>query len=121
MAILLFSLRGVPDDESLEIKDLLDKHEIDYYETSAGNWGISMPALWLRNDEQLEKSQKLLNEYHKQRAETQRKIYQEQKKDRKNKSIINVFIENPIRFLIYIAAIAFMIYLYPKMLFELGL
>ena len=121
MAILLFSLRGVPDDESFEIQNLLDEHEINYYETSAGNWGISMPALWLKNDDQLEKAQHLLNEYHTERAITQREIYQELKKERKNKGIFDSFIENPLKFFIYIAAIAFIIYLYPKMLFEFGL
>jgi len=121
MAILLFSLRGVPNDEHFEIKDLLDEHEINYYETSAGNWGISMPALWLKNEDQLEEAQKLLSEYHHQRALTQRRIYQDLKNERKNKRLIDVIIENPVRFLIYIAAIAFIIYLYPKMLFEFGL
>ncbi len=121
MAILLFSLRGVPDDEAFEIKDLLDTHNVVYYETSAGNWGISMPALWLKNEEQLKSAQKLLNEYHNQRAITQREIYLTLKKEQKNKGIFNAFIENPIKFFIYIAAIAFIIYLYPKMLFEFGL
>ncbi len=121
MATLLFSLRGVPNDEHFEIKELLDEHEINYYETTAGNWGISMPALWLKNEDQLKEAQKLLFEYHNQRALTQRKIYQDLKTKKKNKRLIDVIIENPIRFLIYIAAIAFILYLYPKMLFEFGL
>jgi len=121
MSILLFSLRNVPDDESSEIKDLLDTNEINYFETSAGNWGVSMPALWLKNNDELEKAQKLLNEYHIQRAKTQRKVYEELKQERKNKSLLDAFIENPIKYLIYLAAIAFMLFLYPKMLFEFGL
>jgi len=121
MPTLLFSLRGVPTDESNEIKDLLDDHEINYYETSAGNWGISMPALWLPNNDELDTAQKLLHEYQTQRAITQRKIYEQLKKDRKNKRLLDVFIENPFKFLTYLAAIAFIIYLYPRMLEEFGL
>lgn len=121
MPTLLFSLRGVPDDESFEIKALLSEHEIDYYETSAGNWGISMPALWLKSTEDLEKAQKLLNEYHHQRSATQRANYEELKKQRKNTSFIDICTKKPVRLLIYLAAIAFILYLYVKMLFEFGL
>lgn len=117
MAILLFSLRGVPDDESFEIKDLLLHHQINFYETSAGNWGISMPALWLKDETQLKEAQHLLSEYHIQRATIQKEIYQEQK----NKGSIDAFKRNPVKYIIYLAGIAFMLYLYPKMLFEFGL
>lgn len=50
MSKLLFKLRGVPDDEADEIRALLAEKQIEYYETSAGNWGISLPALWLQDD-----------------------------------------------------------------------
>lgn len=121
MTTLLFSLRGVPDDEAYEIKELLDTHEINYYETSAGNWGISMPALWLANTDELEKANKILNEYHTQRAITQRENYEQLKRERKNRRFVDVMTNNPIKLLIYLIAIVFILYLYPKMLFELGL
>ncbi len=121
MPKLLFSLRNVPDDESFEIKQLLSENEINYYETSAGNWGISMPGLWLNDPEQIEKAEKLLAEYHQQRAISQHKNYEELKKLHQNKSIIDAFVEKPFRFLIYCAAIAFILYLYIRMLSEFGL
>ncbi len=121
MPKLLYSLRGVPEDEIFEIKQLLDENEIHYYETSAGNWGISMPGLWLNNSDELEKAQSLLTEYHQQRAISQRQHYEELKQAHKNRSIVDVFLEKPIRFLIYIGAIAFILYLYIRMLFEFGL
>ncbi|MCK4841433.1 MAG: hypothetical protein KAT04_06070 [Methylococcales bacterium] len=115
MSTLLFSLRGVPEDEADEIRILLDKHSIDYYETCAGNWGISMPALWLRNKLELATAQNLLNEYHQQRAITQREIYKQLKKDKK------ILGEKPFKRFIYLAIIIFILYLYIKMLFEFGL
>lgn len=121
MSTLLFSLRGVPDDEANEIRGLLEINNIDYYETSAGNWGISMPALWVRNNEALIEAQNLLNEYHHKRAITQQEIYKELKKEGKNKRLIDVFIEKPLRFIIYIGAVAFVVYLYIKMIYEFGL
>ncbi len=121
MSTLLYSLRGVPEDEATEIRILLTENSIDYYETSAGNWGISMPALWIANNEKLIEAQQLLNDYHQQRAIRQREIYQQLKKEGKNKRLIDVVIEKPIRFAVYICAISFILYLYFKMLFEFGL
>ena len=42
MPLQLFNLRGVPEDEAEDIRQLLDEHEIEFYETSAGNWGVSL-------------------------------------------------------------------------------
>ena len=120
MSTLLFSLRGVPDDEAYEIRELLTENNIDYYETSAGNWGISMPALWIRDNHDLDQAQKLLDEYHHMRAIEQRKIYNQLKNEGGNKHILDVFKEKPLRFTIYIGAVAFVLYLYVKMLAEFG-
>ena len=121
MSTLLFSLRSVPDDEAHEIRELLSANNIDYYETSAGNWGISMPALWVRNNEQVYEAQKLLKQYHQQRAITQREIYEQLKKEGGSKHLTDVLTENPLRFIIYIGAIIFVLYVSIKMLFEFGL
>ena len=42
MSKLLFRLRNVPDDEAEEVRQLLEEHGIETYETDAGNWGISL-------------------------------------------------------------------------------
>ena len=73
MAILLFSLRGVPEDEVDEVRELLTEQNIDFYETSAGNWGMSMPALWLRDDAS-EKARYALNAYQQQRFLSSREL-----------------------------------------------
>ena len=70
MSKLLFKLRGVPDDEADEIRALLTEKQIEYYETSAGNWGISLPALWLQDDSRYSEAKELLDAY--QIARTQR-------------------------------------------------
>lgn len=121
MSILLFSLRGVPEDEADEIRDLLAINDIDYYETSAGNWGVSMPAFWLKNSDELENAQRLLHEYHQQRAITQREIYLQKKREHTHQGWFISIIKNPIRFITYLAAIAFIFYIYFRMLSEFGL
>jgi len=70
MSKLLFKLRNVPDDEAIEVRELLDANEIDYFETTPGNWGISMPGLWLSNADDFPRARALLDDY--QTARTQR-------------------------------------------------
>lgn len=75
MAILLFRLNGVPEDEAEEMRALLHGHAIEFYETSAGRWGISMAGLWLRDDSsQLEQAQALLNAYQLERTRQARDV-----------------------------------------------
>ena len=63
MAALAFRLRHVPEDEVRDVVALLDEAGIDWYETEAGNWGISMPALWVRRDEDLPRARELIERY----------------------------------------------------------
>ena len=85
MTLLLFNLRGVPEDEADEVRELLTEQDIDFYETSAGNWGMSMPALWLRDVADLEKARQLLNAYQQQRFLTSRADYLQRKKPISNR------------------------------------
>lgn len=121
MSKLLFSLRGVPEDEAEEVRELLTKHAIDYYETEPGNWGISMPALWLYHDEQLEQAQSLLADYHRNRALTQRALYLQLKKEGKTPTLVGSIGKNPGRFILYIGAIALILYVSIRLLYEFGM
>lgn len=116
MSLLFFSLRGVPDDEADEVRDLLTAHDIDFYETPAGNWGVSMPALWLKNEAQLETARALLNSYQEQRAIIQRTLYLQN-----NKTLWQSFKEKPSLYLVCCAAIALVLYASIRLLIDLGL
>jgi len=67
MAKLLFKLNSVPDDEADDIREVLDNAQIDYYETSAGNWGLSFAAIWLKDEQQFDQARALLDEYQQRR------------------------------------------------------
>lgn len=121
MATLLFPLRGVPEDEAEEVRELLDTHNIDFYETSAGNWGISMPALWLSNDDDLTTAKRLLETYQQKRYSEQRAIYEQLKRQGKNKRLIDGVREQPLQFLLYIGLIILIVYVSIKLVFEFGL
>lgn len=115
MPELIFKLRNVPDDEIADIHRLLKENNINYYETSAGNWGISMPALWLKTDEQLKEAKQLLDEYQKQRAIKARKEYKQLKAEGKNRTIMDEIREHPLRFFVYMAITVVLIYLPVKL------
>lgn len=96
MSALLFKLRNVPEDEADEIRELLEEHNIDIYETSAGNWGISMPAIWVQHDEDLPVGKKLIETYQQQRASSSREAYAEEKRLGRTPSIWQSFAKRPI-------------------------
>ena len=115
----LYVLRGVPEDEADEIRELLDQEGIDYYETPAGNWGISLPAIWLRDKSQLVKAKRLIEEYQKQRTIRVKYKYEQLKRTGKNKTLLDAVLEHPARFVIYLAVCATIIYFSIKPFFDL--
>lgn len=69
MAKLLFNLRHVPEDEADQVRALLTADGLDWYETSAGLWGLGAPGLWLRDADQYPRARALLDEYQQARRE----------------------------------------------------
>jgi hypothetical protein len=110
MAKQLLKLRHVPDDELNEIRALLEANEIDFYETSAGNWGISMPALWLVHDEQYPQARHLLDEYSEERYRRARSEYEALKQAGKARTFMDIARENPLRFILYMAIVVVLAY-----------
>ena len=120
MAVLIFKLRNVPDDEAEDIRALLEEHQLDYYETSAGNWGISSPGLWLKNDSDREQAQQLIDEYQQQRGVAQREAYEQRKQAGEHKTLWQAFHEDPVRFIAYLLLAALVAYVSIKPFLSLG-
>ena len=110
MAIKLMNLRNVPVDERVDIYSLLDEHGIEYYETSAGTFGISLAALWLRDESQLEQAQALLDVYAEQRFLTARTEFENLRSTGKARTLADIVKENPFRFFLYIAVVLALFY-----------
>jgi hypothetical protein len=106
MSVLLFKLSFVPDDEAQDIRDLLIENEIDFYETSAGILGFSMPGLWLQDETQLAKARALIDTYQRQRQGMAQQDYQNQLDSGQSRSVIDIFKEAPLRFIAYLLTIA---------------
>lgn len=111
MAVIVFKLNGVPDDEADEVRALLTEKGFDFYETSAGRWGISVAALWLKNDEDKVSARALIDEFQHQRQEKVRAEYEQLKERGELEGILSRLLSNPLQVIIYIIFIALIIYL----------
>ncbi len=69
MPKLLLSLRLAEDDEADDVRELLDAHGVDWYETRPGFWGISAGGIWLRDLERAAEVKALLDGYQRRRVE----------------------------------------------------
>jgi hypothetical protein len=111
MAVLLFRLNGVPQDEAEEIRALLDEHAIDYYETEQGNWGISLAAIWLRDETQRERATALIDAYQEERYTRARAEYEAKKQAGEVETLLRRALRQPLRFVLYLLAILAILYL----------
>lgn len=99
-------LRLVPADEQAEIEALLQEQQIDFYVTTAGNWGISMPALWLVDATQLDAARALLDHYATQRLAQARALQDALRDAGRSRTMLDIARENPFRFVLYLAIVA---------------
>lgn len=120
MPVKLFALNGVPDDEADDVRALLTTSEIDFYETSAGNWGISVPAIWLHDDSQLAKARALLDDYQRERFSRARDDYRQQQQEGRQRTVLDLIRENPLRFFAYLAVIAVILYFSIQPFMQIG-
>ncbi len=111
MAVQIFRLRNVAEDEAEEVRALLAEHDLEFYETPGGNWGISMPAIWLVHDEQAEVAKALIAEYQEKRFITVRGEYERLKLEGKQRTFLDSFKENPGQFVFYLVGILALIYI----------
>lgn len=120
MPAKLFSLHNVPDDEAEEVRQLLRSNDIDFHETPAGNWGISVPYIWLQDEKELEKAKALIGDYQKERLIRVREEYAELERTGRRRTIGDVIRENPLRFVAYLAAIAVVLYISTRPFMNIG-
>ena len=110
MSALLFRLRNVPDDEADDIRALLEKQHVDYYETTAGNWGISMPGIWVEDDTDLERARKLIDVYQQQRHRNLRAEYTQRQAQGLEPSLLEGLARRPLLTLAVLAFCLFILY-----------
>lgn len=101
----LMNLRHVPDDEADEIRALFEAHDVRYYETPPSRWGISMGGLWVHDDDEAARARGLLDEYQRQRLETQRQAFRERLAAGEGTGVWSMIRRRPVRTLAAVVAV----------------
>ena len=120
MAKLLFRLNQVGEDEAEDVRALLDDAGIEYYETDAGRWRISIAAIWLRHDQDYQQARALLDDYQQQRGERVRQEYEERLQAGEIPTVWQRFRAQPAEFIAIILALAIILGLMVMPFFSVG-
>ena len=120
MSVLLFSLRNVPDDEADAIRALLRAHDIEFFETSAGNWGISAPGIWLKDTTRQERAKALLEEFQQSWTKVQKEKFRQLAQNGEINTVFDRLKQNPLQVIIYIAITLFILYVSTKPFINIG-
>ncbi|HAT27504.1 MAG TPA: hypothetical protein DCS89_10845 [Gammaproteobacteria bacterium] len=111
MSKILFKLRDVPAEEAQEVRELLERNDIEYYETLGGNWGISLPALWLKKEAQRHRARELLDTYQRDREGRAREEYERTRLSGEPSTRWTNFAESPFRFIAHLGLIVLVLFL----------
>lgn len=69
MSRMLLNLFQVPEDEATDVRDMLDEHDIRWYETKPNRWGFSHGGIWVAEKRQFAAARKLMDAYQHERRE----------------------------------------------------
>lgn len=104
MAKMVFALKNVPEDEANDIRALLQEASIDFYETTAGRWQVSLAGIWVRDASDFQRAREIIHADQIQRE----RLYSAQR-PAFWPSLLSHFIENPVEFVFVVLALMFII------------
>lgn len=110
MPALVFRLRNVPTDEADAVRQLMEENNIDWYETSAGNWGIAMPGIWVNESEEMPKARALIDSYQQERSALQRSHYEQTIESGQASTLLHRLRQHPFRTIGIFAFCLFILY-----------
>jgi hypothetical protein len=113
MPTLLFRLNGVPDDEADAVRALLRDSRIDFYETPAGRWGISLGGIWLRDEDgdRAERARRLIEDYQQERTARAREAYDEQRRSGRHETLGQRLLSDPLMVIAVVMIVLGVLYL----------
>lgn len=120
MAAKLFSLRNVPDEEADGVRDLLTRHHIDFYETPAGNWGISAPIIWVEDELQLDRAKSLLETFQEEYTARERAEHAQRVANNQQPTLLSNILRHPIQALALLVFAGIVAYFSVMPFIELG-
>lgn len=105
MSALLMNLRYVPEDETADVRALLDEQGIPWYETPPSMWGISAGGIWLRDSADRDRAKSLLADYQRRRGADQRAAWQQARARGTAPTLWTTLKTSPIRTLAFLIAV----------------
>lgn len=109
MAKLLLNLRHVLEDEADDVRAMLDQARIAYYETPPSMWGISAGGLYVRDDADLPEARRLMAGYQAQRSARVRAEHEAAVRAGTAETFWTVLRAEPLRVVLTVLAIAFLL------------
>lgn len=111
MSKRLFNLRNVPADEADEVRELLTRERLDWYETPPSPWGISHGALWLRDAAHWPRAKALLDDYQRERGDNARREQADAEREGRAESFAGLLQARPVFVIVTLVAIVFIVVL----------
>ena len=109
MAKLLLNLRYVPEDEAADVRAFLDAAGIDWYQTRPSPFGISQGGIWLRENDDLPRAKALMADYHSERQARARAEQAQAERDGTAETFADIVRADPMRVVLIVVAIIFLI------------
>lgn len=111
MSAIIFKLNNVPEEEADEVRELLTQHKIEFYETSAGRWGISLAALWVKDDNLKQQARALIDEYQAEKVNAAREEYASRQTEGQAETFARRILQHPLQSIAILALIVFILYI----------
>lgn len=105
MAKLVFNLRNVENDEAKDVFELLEQHNIDFYQTHGGSFGISLPGIWVHDEAEYARARSLIDQYQQERQQRVQNDYRQLKACGQNDNLIRRLRRMPNRMITFSIAI----------------
>jgi hypothetical protein len=109
MSKLLLNLRNVPDDEADDVRAMLDSGGIAYYETPPSMFGISAGGIFVSKDADIAEAKRLMAAYQAQRRSRVRAEHEAAVRDGTAETFANVLRTQPLRVVMSVLAIVFLL------------
>lgn len=107
MSVLIFRLNDVSEEEAQDVRELLNDHDLDFYETSPGRWGLSVAGLWLKNENQKVNARELIDEYQLSRSQHFASLQNEYRQE----TLIDRLKKSPVQFIAYTSLALFILFI----------
>lgn len=112
MAKLVFRLKDVPIEEADAIRALLQENHIAFYETDAGNWGVSLAGIWVQDNAEALTARTLIDDFQQSHHMTSR--------IEEVPGFLETVRQQPLKFLLSVIIIAVILYYSIKPFLVLG-